>query len=229
MVEPSPDRTLLLLCRHAEQRTMLELDPALSARGEAQAARLAKRLSELPVTTVVSSPLRRAQQTAAATADVLGLEVVTHLDLDEIRFTADANKEVFARTSARHMEPDVDDYASTAMAAVHAVPRFVWGGNGRGETGEQLRGRSDVALAEVVAEHGGGVVAVFTHGGFISAAIGGWLGIGRDMWLVPWHTSVSTVLVTPDDKVVIGVNDASHLYPDEDPLGIVTRAIGARL
>lgn len=228
MSKPTAARTLLLLCRHAEQRTMLELDPPLSDRGEVQAGRLAKRLAELPIHAVVASPMQRAQQTAQATADLLGLEVHTHHDLDEIRFTESANKDTFARTSARHMEPDPSDYTTTAFAALHAVPRFVWGGDGRGETGAELRVRSDRALAEVVAEHGPGVIAVFTHGGFISAAIGGWLGINRDMWVVPWHTGVSPVLVTPDgDKVVVGVNDASHLFPDEDPLGIVTRGIGA--
>ena len=176
----------------------------------------------------MSSPLRRAQQTAAATADVLGLEVVTHLDLDEIRFTADTNKEVFARTSAPHIEPDVDDYASTAMAAVHAVPRFVWVGNGRGRTATSCAGAPTSpsrGRRPAWRRRRRGLHARRFH-------------LGRHRRLArhrPRHVAGAVAhqrghgLVTPDDKIVIGVNDASHLYPDEDPLGIVTRAIGARL
>jgi broad specificity phosphatase PhoE len=218
----SAERTLLLLIRHAEQETMLELDPPLSSRGRLQAERLGERLAGLPLTAVVSSPLRRARSTAEPTARALGLEVVVHPDLDEIRFEADAMRDTFSKTSAKAMEPDPDDYVRTAMAAVHVVPRFVWGGPGSAESGEKLRARAATALAEVVADNPGGVVACFTHGGFLCASLGSWLGIDRDMWFVPWHTGISAVMVTPNDKVVLTVNDVSHLAPDEDVLNVAT-------
>ena len=207
---------------------MLELDPPLSARGLEQAERLGARLAHLPITAVVSSPLLRAQQTAAPTAAALGLEVVVHPDLDEIRMQADAMRDKFAKTSARHMEPDPDDYVRTAMAAVRVVPRFVWAEDGSTESGAELRQRATTALEEVVAAHPGEVVACVAHGGFINAALGPWLGITKDMWFVPWHTGVSTVMVTGDDKVVLGINDASHLAPDEDVLSVVSSTLGPR-
>jgi len=225
---PAASRVLLLLIRHAEQETMLELDPPLSARGLEQAERLGARLAHLPITAVVSSPLLRAQQTAAPTAAALGLEVVVHPDLDEIRMQADAMRDKFAKTSARHMEPDPDDYVRTAMAAVRVVPRFVWAEDGSTESGAELRQRATTALEEVVAAHPGEVVACVAHGGFINAALGPWLGITKDMWFVPWHTGVSTVMVTGDDKVVLGINDASHLAPDEDVLSVVSSTLGPR-
>lgn len=221
-------RVLLLLIRHGEQETMLELDPSLSARGKVQANRLAERLQTLPITAVVSSPLLRAQQTAAPTAAAVGLDVVVHPNLDEIRMKAHEMRDRFATTSARHMEPDPGSYLRSAMAAVSLVPRFVWDGVGTAESGADLRRRATSALDEVIADHEGGVVACFTHGGFINAALGPWMDIVRDMWFVPWHTGVSAVLATGDERVVLVVNDASHLAPDEDILGIVSTNLGLR-
>ena len=214
------ERTLLLLIRHAEQQTMRELDPPLSERGRLQAERLGKRLAGLPITAVVSSPLRRARSTAEPTARAHGLDVAVHPDLAEVRFEADAMRETFSNTSAGAMEPDPDDYVRSAMAAVHVVPRFVWGGPGAVETGDALRARATSALADIVAGHPGGVVACFTHGGFLCAALGSWLGLERDMWFVPWHTGISAVMVTATEKIVLTVNDVAHLAPDEDVLNV---------
>ena len=55
----------------------------LSARGRAQAALLARYFAGAPLAAVVSSPLERAQQTAAPIAAVHGLEVRTDLRLIE--------------------------------------------------------------------------------------------------------------------------------------------------
>lgn len=207
---------------------MLELDPPLSARGIEQASRLADRLRALPITAVVSSPLLRARQTAEATAAAVGLDVVIHPHLDEVRMKAHEMRERFSGSSARHMEPDVADYPRSAMAAINVVTRFVWGSDDSVESGADLRERASAALEEVIAGHAGGLVACFAHGGFINAVLGPWLGITRDMWFVPWHTGVSAVLVTGDEKVLLIVNDASHLAPDEDILGVVSSNLGPR-
>jgi broad specificity phosphatase PhoE len=55
----------------------------LSARGRAQAGLLARHFAAVPLAAVVSSPLERAQQTAAPIAAVHGLEVRTDLRLIE--------------------------------------------------------------------------------------------------------------------------------------------------
>ncbi|MFE6995031.1 histidine phosphatase family protein [Microbacterium sp. NPDC057659] len=64
----------LLLARHAQADGHDHADPALSAVGEEQAALLAHRLSAEPVVHLLSSPRRRARQTAAAIAQQLGRE-----------------------------------------------------------------------------------------------------------------------------------------------------------
>lgn len=221
---PSPP-LMVLLVRHAEQQTMLELDPELSARGREQAELLAARLATLPITAVVSSPMVRARQTAAPLAARLGLTVEIEDDLDEIRMSAAEMKARFSRTSARRMEPDPDDYAASAMGAVRVVPRFVWPDDGDGESGAQLRARATTALDRVIGRHPGGVVVCVAHGGLISAALGTWLGIQRDMWFVPWHTGVSAVVVDGEARILLGVNDASHLAVGQDVLSLVSTSL----
>lgn len=60
----------------------------LSAEGRTQAALLADRFAKLPVAAVLSSPMERAQETAAPVAARLGLPVRTEPGLDEIDFGA---------------------------------------------------------------------------------------------------------------------------------------------
>ena len=57
----------------------------LTERGHAQAAQAAPHLTGLGITRLWSSPLRRAQETAAPIAAELGLEVEIHDDLRELR------------------------------------------------------------------------------------------------------------------------------------------------
>jgi broad specificity phosphatase PhoE/ribonuclease HI len=74
--------TVAWLLRHGETPLSVERrfsghdDAALTDRGRAQATAAARRLAELSVDAVISSPVRRARQTADAVAVALGLEVV---------------------------------------------------------------------------------------------------------------------------------------------------------
>ena len=65
---------LVYLVQHAEKRSEPG-DPALTGRGEWQAARTALWLSGVGLCAVYSSPLRRAWPTAAPIATAAGLEV----------------------------------------------------------------------------------------------------------------------------------------------------------
>ena len=60
----------------------------LSGEGRAQAAALADALAARPIRAVLSSPVQRAQETAAPIAARLGLPVLTDPGLDEIDFGA---------------------------------------------------------------------------------------------------------------------------------------------
>lgn len=84
--------TVFHLVRHAEHgllgRVLTGRMPgvSLNERGREQALRLAQHFSGRAVAAVVSSPLERAQETAAPIAAALGLEVTTDAGLDEIDF-----------------------------------------------------------------------------------------------------------------------------------------------
>jgi broad specificity phosphatase PhoE/ribonuclease HI len=90
---PTGQPTRLVLVRHgstvhsAEHRLSGRNDLPLDAAGEAQAAALARRPYG-DVAAIVSSPLRRARQTAEAIGAVLGLSVSTNDDLAELDFGA---------------------------------------------------------------------------------------------------------------------------------------------
>jgi broad specificity phosphatase PhoE len=143
--------SLLLLIRHAEQQTLRKLDPPLGERGREQADRLADRLSAIPLMAIASSPMARARATARPLAKRMGLTEEIVDDLAEADLSAAENHHIFTNTSARHMEPNADDYLGPARAAVEVLPRFQWGRDGRSETGENLLTRVTDAFDEVVA------------------------------------------------------------------------------
>ena len=85
----------------------------LTERGHAQAALAAQHLGNLRIDRLWSSPLRRAQETAAPIAEALGLEVEIHDDLQELRegdahYELNGEEQRLARWSAR-MTANHDD------------------------------------------------------------------------------------------------------------------------
>ncbi len=80
MDQPHP--TNVLVVRHGESEWNAlglwqgQADPALSARGEEQAARAAKALAGVTINRIVSSDLSRARRTAGILAETLGVDVL---------------------------------------------------------------------------------------------------------------------------------------------------------
>lgn len=93
---PTRVATSLLLLRHGETPLSVERrfsglgDPELTPRGLAQASAAAERLTREPyrIDVIVSSPLKRARQTAEAVAGRAGLDVVVDEGLRETDFGA---------------------------------------------------------------------------------------------------------------------------------------------
>lgn len=71
---PEATETVVYLVRHAEAQDDGTRDPALSARGQERAARLAAHLGS--VDAVYATPYRRTQGTAAPVAEASGVETV---------------------------------------------------------------------------------------------------------------------------------------------------------
>jgi ribonuclease H / adenosylcobalamin/alpha-ribazole phosphatase len=150
----SPAR--LIFVRHGEpdesmrDRVYGSLDPPLSPRGRAHAEQLAATLANEPVVAVYTSPLRRAQETAAPLARLLGLEALVDPDLREIDF---GELEGLTAAEAAERHPVAASWLSTPAAA--AFPG--------GESVAAVRARTVAAAERIAARHPAETAAVFGH------------------------------------------------------------------
>jgi broad specificity phosphatase PhoE/ribonuclease HI len=153
---PVGSPTVAMLLRHGEtplsvdKRFSGRTDIALTERGEAQAAAAAKRLADAGIEALVSSPLRRTQQTAAAVAEVLGLDV----ELDD----------GFAETDFGEWEgSSFRELSSTAADKLQAWlddPRVAPPG---GESMVSTDARVAAARDRVLSSHPGKTVLIVSH------------------------------------------------------------------
>jgi len=166
----------LVLVRHARPLAVTvedgRADPSLSDEGREQAARLADALRALGVDALYSSPLRRTLETAAPTAEATGLEVTVDKDLIEL----DSEMVSYA----------TDDQLSAQSDLAAAYFAGDWS-QISSETPDQFVARIRSTLDGIVGRHRGQTVAVFTHGGVISA----WIAavVGAERFPITWYLS----------------------------------------
>lgn len=104
--------TRLLLLRHGQTPLSVERrysghgDPELTPLGHEQAAGAAARLAPVALAAVLSSPLRRARQTAAAVADANGASLIARDALIETDF---GTWEGLSFAEARARDPELHD------------------------------------------------------------------------------------------------------------------------
>lgn len=191
----------LLLVRHAlplRSEPGQGSDPDLSAEGIAQAQRLPAALARFPISRLVSSPQRRAIQTAGPLAEELGLRVEVDERLAEydrdmshyvpIEEIAKENPEELARLLQGHLPSSVDEKAFLA--------------------------RIDAAVGELVAsgDHDG-TVAVFSHGGVINVLLHQILGTERLLSFHVDYASVTRLLSSRSGKLAVAsVNGTEHVW-----------------
>jgi probable phosphoglycerate mutase len=201
----------LLLIRHAEPVRIGPgeggggpVDPELTARGRAQAERLAAWLACEPLDAVIASPLRRARQTAAPIAVAHGLDVEVGDDLVEYDARAD------------HYIP-AEELKAARGVRWQAMLDGRWEEFG-GEAPERFRGRIVPALSSVVERFPGGRVAVVCHGGVINVYLGALLRLDRHLWFEPAYTSISRVAAARSgERSVVSLNETAHLIAARDP------------
>ncbi len=164
----------------------------LSDAGLAQAERLADVLGTRPIVRIVSSPLERAQQTAAPLAARLGLPIQTEPDLTEIEFGAWTGQAFAA----------LDGPAWTAWNTSRATAQPPGG-----ETILAAQARAMAVMMRIAAEEPGEVVLV-SHQDVIKAMLATIMGSSLDLLhrfdLVP--ASRSVVFVEPGWARVDGMN-----------------------
>lgn len=196
----------LLLVRHGrpdEGHPVHAQDPPLHDDGRAQAEAVATRLAGEAVTHVVSSPLRRARETAEPLAARLRLPVQV------IDGWAEADRHLDRYRSTETLR----GLGPAEWAKFLADPVRYMGG-------EPERFRADVlqALAQTMALQGPGTaaarVAVFTHGLPINLVLSHALGLPRLTHFPPHYGSLTRLHGrSPDALQVVSVNETAACGP----------------
>jgi len=173
-------------------------DPALSEEGLAQVARLPEALARFPISRVVSSPQRRAVQTAepVAAARELAVEIddrfaeydrdlPLYIPVEQIRAE---NPHEWARMAQGHLPSAVDEDAFRA----------------------RVRAAIDDLVAGADPED---TVAVFSHGGVINVLLHEILGTARLLSFPVDYASVTRLLFSRSGQATVaGVNAVEHVW-----------------
>jgi probable phosphoglycerate mutase len=190
---------LLHLVRHAHYALLNEAfggrEPhALSPEGEAQAAALADALAHRPIAAVISSPVRRALETAAPLAHRLGLPVQSDDSFNEIEFARWTGR----RFADLHGDPAWEAWNSFRGTA--GIPD--------GETMLQVQARAIAGVTRIAAAQAGSEAVIITHADIIKAILAHFLGAPLDLMrrldIAP--ASLSQVEIWPQDARVSAVN-----------------------
>lgn len=162
----------ILLIRHAAHSHLGRIlsgrtpDIALSSDGLAQADALAMRLKTETIDAIHSSPVQRAQETAAALAKALGIDVQVEPALDELDF-GDWSGRAFVELESDPRWSTWNETRSTA-AAPH------------GESMADAQARAWAHVAQVAAASSGKTVAMVSHCDIIRALVAHVLGLSLD-------------------------------------------------
>jgi probable phosphoglycerate mutase len=175
---------VIAFVRHGETATnragrlLGRADPPLTEAGRAQAAALGAALAAgtRPLA-VVSSPLQRALETAAAIAAPIGLEVERDERLIEIDY-------------GEWDERGFEDVPAEDMRRWRADPAFVPPG---GESLAMVQERVSECAADLLARSGDGLVIAVSHVSPIKGAVAWALGVGPE---ISWRMRLDLASVT---------------------------------
>ncbi|HEV3135162.1 MAG TPA: histidine phosphatase family protein [Acidimicrobiia bacterium] len=194
----------LLLIRHAEPVRIAPgsstgpADPGLTDRGRVQAERLARWLTHEPIDAVLSSPLRRARETANVVGEALGVDVEVVDGLME--YDAEADYYI-----------PVEEMRETRDHRWRAMVEGRWEELG-GEAPDRFRARIVPCVDAVVDRFVGRRVAAVCHGGVINVYLAAVLGLERHLWFEPGYTSISRVAAArTGERSVVTLNETAHL------------------
>jgi probable phosphoglycerate mutase len=183
----------LYLCRHGETEWTLtgqhtgKTDVPLTARGKEQSLLLRKRLEDLSIDHVFTSPRLRAR------ASCEGL----HAEVEPLA-----------------VEWDYGDYEGLTTAQIHAKDPH-WdlftSGAPRGESVDQVGHRADLLLRKLVAFPGR--VVLFSHGHFLRVLAARYLGLAPEegRFFLLSVASLSILSHERQDRIIALWNDTSHL------------------
>jgi 2,3-bisphosphoglycerate-dependent phosphoglycerate mutase len=191
----------LLIVRHGLPEKIIRADgtpadPPLDANGQRQAALLAEYLGAEEIDAIWSSPLLRAQQTAAPLAAQLGLAVQIHDGIAE-----------WDRNSHEYIP--VEELKATNYSEWQAMMQGKWTSDLDENEFYQV---VNTAFEEIIAKHPQQRVVVTCHGGVINCYLAHILGMERYAFFQPEYTSIHRVMAsTKGDRNIRTVNEIAHL------------------
>lgn len=226
---PSADVATLILLRHA--RSAANGSGILAGRsggigldeiGARQVRDLGGRMSRIPLSALVSSPLQRCQDTVAELAGAQGLTVTSDERVSEVDYGAWTGRKV-------------EDLAEEPLwKVVQQHPSAAVFPDGEGLAQMQARAVAAVRAhdARVTSEYGANAVwALCSHGDVIKAVLADALGLHLDGFqrIVVEPCSISAVRYTDTRPFVLGINDTgsdvSRLVPSADDGGAGSEAV----
>jgi 2,3-bisphosphoglycerate-dependent phosphoglycerate mutase len=191
----------LLIVRHGLPEKIIRADgspanPPLDLNGQRQATLLADYLGAESIDAIWSSPLLRAQQTAAPLAAKLGLDVQIHDGVAE-----------WDRNSSEYIP--VEELKATNYPEWQTMMKGGWTSDlDQNEFYELV----NAAFEEIIAKHPQQRVVVTCHGGVINCYLAHILGMDRNAFFQPEYTSIHRVMAsTKGDRSVRTVNEIAHL------------------
>jgi broad specificity phosphatase PhoE len=205
---PDSPATITLLVRHAHTDAIghwlcgRAAGVHLNAEGQAQADRLGRALSSVPLAAIYTSPIERAAETAHALARYQRVPVQLCEDLSEIEFGAWTGK------SFAELEQDAEWRTFNTRRSRAVVPG--------GERPHEVQARILAALDRLAAAHPGRTIAVVSHGDVLRFALLHYAGIPLDEYhRIEIHpASVSALRLSPGEPRMLYVN---HDSPPPDP------------
>lgn len=172
----------------------------LNDEGKAQAEALGKRLADVPIQHLYSSPLERTIETAEAIRQYHPhLEIKHKEGIGEVRY-GDWEGQEISKLVQRKMWQVVQEYPSRAYFP-------------NGETMRGVQERAVNALEELVAAHPRDMVAVVSHADLIKMILAHYLGMHLDVFqrIVVSPASISTLMLGYGRPYVVTVNDMAHV------------------
>jgi probable phosphoglycerate mutase len=163
---------------------------------------VAAEIAKLEPEVLISSPLKRARQTADAIADKTGLEVLEDSDWFELSFGSWDGKAI---EEVRAESPE--EYQAWLNSSSYRP--------GGGESYDDAAIRIDAALEKVLAQHPGKKVVIVTHNGVIKTAANLAIAGPNDgvFHMDATPCSISSISLWPSDglRALRSFNERGHL------------------
>ena len=179
-------------------------DPVLTDEGRRQAELLAEWLAHERIDQLMSSTLRRAQQTAAPVGMRLGLDVELVQGLSE--FDADADSYI-----------PIEELRRTRDPRFFALVEGRWDELGSSVDPSAFGDLIFSTIEAMIERFPSRRVAIVCHGGVINLYLGRILGVERHLWFEPGYTSISRVAASRDGhRTIVSLNETAHLISTRD-------------